>query len=167
MFGLLLVAFGAGAPLAANAAGSWIYAISAREAQVQQAALHRVTATLLQTAPAWNGYVNSPGAAPEARARWRAPDGQLRTGKLYVPNGAPAGSTVTVWTNRAGQLADPPLQRTQVISRAQLTEALAVIGLAVTLIVVGWLARRTLDKRRLAAWDADWLATGPRWTPRR
>jgi hypothetical protein len=167
VFGLLLIAFGVGAPFAAHAAGSWTYVMSAREAQAQQATVHLVPATLLPAAPAWNGYTNSPGAAPEVTARWRAPDGQLRTGKLYIPDSKPAGSTVRVWTNQAGQLTDPPLQRTQVVSRAQLTAVFTVLGLAVAGIAVGWLARRALDRRRLAAWDADWLATGPRWSPRR
>jgi hypothetical protein len=40
-------------------------------------------------------------------------------------------------------------------------------ALAAALIIIGWLTRRALDRRRMAAWDADWLATGPRWTPRR
>jgi hypothetical protein len=26
--------------------------------------------------------------------------------------------------------------------------------------------RWTLDKRRIAAWDAEWRSTGPRWTTR-
>jgi hypothetical protein len=167
VFGLLLVVFGVAAPFAAHAAGSWSYAVSERQAQAQQATLHRVKATLLEKADPWNGYANAPGAAPEVSAWWRAPDGQLRTGKLFVPAGGPAGSTVTVWTNRAGQLTDPPLQRTQVASRAQVTEAFAVAGLAVVLFALGWLARQVLNRRRMAAWDADWLATGPRWSPRR
>jgi hypothetical protein len=167
MFGVLLVVFGLTAPFAAHAAGSWAYAVSEQQAQAQQATLHQVKATLLEKADAWNGYANAPGAAPEVSARWRAPDGQPRTGKLFVPNGGAAGSTVTVWTNRAGQLTDPPLRRTQVVNRAQVTEALAVVGLAVVLFALGWLARRVLNRRRMAAWDEDWLATGPRWSPRR
>jgi hypothetical protein len=78
-----------------------------------------------------------------------------------------AGSTVTVWINQAGQLAGPPLQPTQIVSRVQLAVCCAVGGLAIALIVVGWLARKSLDRRRMAAWDADWLANGPRWTSRR
>jgi hypothetical protein len=167
LLGLLLAVFLAAAPFVEHSVQSWTYTTSGREAQVQQATLHEVSATLLQAAPEWNGFANSPGAAPEVSARWRAPDGQLRTGKLLVPNGAPAGSTVKVWTNQAGQLTDPPLQRTQVVSRSQLTGGLAVAGLAIVLIVVGWLARRMLDRRRMAEWDEDWLVTGPRWSPRR
>ena len=100
-------------------------------------------------------------------ARWRAPGGQLRTGLLFAPSGATAGSTILVWVNRAGQLADPPLGRAQLAARAQLAGEVAVGVLAITLAVIGWLARRSLNRRRMAAWDADWLATGPRWTSRR
>jgi hypothetical protein len=31
----------------------------------------------------------------------------------------------------------------------------------------GQLARVALDRRRLAAWDAQWRATGPQWTRQR
>ena len=154
------------APFAAHAAGSWAYATSAREAQAQRASLHQVPATLLKAAPAWNAYANG-GGVPEVDARWRAADGQVRTGEVFVPAGAAAGSTVLVWTNRTGQLTGPPLGPTQLASRAQLAAAAAAGSLAVALIAAGWLARRSLDRRRLAAWDADWLATGPRWSPRR
>jgi hypothetical protein len=162
VLGVLLAAFLAGAPFAAHAAGSWTYATSAREAQAQQAQLHHVPATLLQGAPAWIVY-----AASDVKARWRAPDGQVRTGEVYVPRGAAAGSTVLVWINQAGQLADPSLTPSQVASRARMAEAAAAGSLAMVLIVAGWLARRFMDRRRLAAWDADWLAHGPRWSPRR
>jgi hypothetical protein len=163
MLGLLLATFLIGAPFAAHAAGSWTYATSAREAQVQHATVHQVPATLLQDATPWNISVNG----PEANARWKAPDGQARTGQVFVPSGAPAGSTVMVWVNQAGQLTDSPLRRDQVTGRAQLSESFAVAILAIMLTTVGLLARWTLDKRRLAAWDADWLTTGPSWTSRR
>lgn len=167
VLGVLLAIFLAGAPFAAHAAGSWAYALSVREAQAQRASLHHVPATLLQTAPAWTAYANSGGVAPDVDARWRAPDGQVRTGEVLVPVGTAAGSTVLVWTNQAGQLAGPPLGPTQLASRAQLAGGAAVGSLAIALIVAGWLARRSLDRRRLAGWDADWLANGPRWSPRR
>ncbi len=163
MVAVLLAAFLVGAPLAAHYAGSWTYAASAREAHAQQAALHHVPATLLQAATPWS--VTAGGS--EAEARWRAPDGQVRTGQLIVPSGAAAGSTVMVWINQAGQLADSPLEYSQAAGRAELSRALAVVALAVTLILVGWLGRWALDRHRLAAWDADWLATGPRWSQRR
>ena len=159
MLGVLLAAFLAGAPFAAHAAGSWTYATSIREAQVQQATLRQVPATLLQAAPS--------NISNEANARWKAPDGQVRTGQIFAPSGAPAGSTVMVWVNQAGQLTDSPLQRSQVTGRADMARALAVAALAAVLGIVGLVSRWALDRRRLTAWDAEWLATEPRWSSRR
>jgi len=163
MLGVLLAAFLAGAPFAAHLAGSWTYAAATKEAQAQQAALRQVPATLLQAAGPWS--VSEGGA--EAQARWKAPDGQTRTGQIFVTSGAPAGSTVMVWVDQAGHLTDSPLQHIQVTGRANMARGLAVAGLAVTLIALGWAARWALDRRRLAAWDTEWLATEPRWSSRR
>jgi hypothetical protein len=161
ILGVLVAAFLAGAPPAAHAAASWAYATSAREAHAQQAALHLVPATLLEAAQPVGVY------NAEANARWRAADGHLITGQVAAPVGSVAGSTVMVWTNQAGQLTASPLGASQVASRAQLSDVLAVAGLAVMLIVVGRVVHWGLNRRRLAAWDADWLATGPRWSQRR
>lgn len=165
VLGLLIAAFLAGAPFAARAAGSLTYAMSLRE-QRAQGALHQVQATLLQAAPPLNGYANVAGAAPETPIRWRAPGSPVRTGYIFIPSGA-AGSTVLVWVNRAGWLTNPPLQEPQIAARADMAETAAVTGVAIAAIIVGWAARRALNRRRMAAWDADWLATGPRWTSRR
>jgi hypothetical protein len=167
VLGALLAAFLAGAPFAAHAAGNLAYHLAAREAQGQRAALHQVPATLLRAASSSPVYPEAGGVALVVDARWRAPGGQLRTGKLLVPPGATAGSTVPVWTDQAGQLSDPPLSQTQLVSRAQLAAGGAVGGLAVALLAAGWVIRWFLDRRRLAAWDAEWLANGPRWSPRR
>jgi len=163
VLGMLLASFLAGAPFAAHAAGSWTYAASTREAQAQQASLHQVPATLLQ-APTPLAITEG---GSEAQARWRAPDGQVRTGQVFVLSAAPEGSRVTVWINQAGQLTDSPLRHSQVTGRMYLSEALAVAALAAALITVGVAARWALDRRRLAAWDAEWLSAGPRWSPRR
>jgi hypothetical protein len=72
-----------------------------------------------------------------------------------------------IWTDQAGQLTDSPLLHSQVTGRMYLSEALAVAALAAALITVGVVARWALDRRRLAAWDAEWLSAGPRWSPRR
>ncbi len=100
----LLAAFLAIAPFAAHAAGSWAYATSAREAQAQRAALRQVPATLLQAPSHVTSYPGAGYVSLVVDARWRAPDGQVRTGILFPPFGATAGSTVPVWVDRAGQL---------------------------------------------------------------
>lgn len=163
MLGVLLTGFLAGAPFAAQAVGSCTYAAAIHEAQAQQASRHQVPATLLQAAQLSN--MTTYGSA--VQARWRAPDGQVRTGQVFVPDGAAAGSTVMIWTDQAGQLTDSPLLHSQVTGRMYLSETLAVAALAAALITVGAVARWALDRRRLAAWDAEWLSAGPRWSPRR
>jgi hypothetical protein len=166
VLGILLTVFLAGAPFAAHAVGGRVYTSTARDAQTQLATLHRVPATLLQAAPSSNADAGG-DTVPAVSARWRAPDGQVRTGSVYVPGGAATGSTVPVWINQSGQQAAPPLGPGQITDRVQLAEELTVITLAVVLVIVGGLVHRRLNARRLAGWDADWLAHGPRWSPRR
>lgn len=167
VLGALLAVFLAGAPFAAHAAGGWAYAAAAAQARAQQATRHHVQATLLAAVTSWSADAAGAGGFPEASARWRAPDGQLRTGQVFVPAGGAAGSTVAIWVTPSGQQIDPPLQPGQVAGRAELAAALAVAALAVMALIAGALARRALDARRMAGWDADWLVTGPQWSPRR
>jgi hypothetical protein len=166
VFGVLLVAFLAGAPFAAYAAGSVMHTASAREQQAQRAVLRQVPAILLQAATPSSGYATTL-AARDVTARWRSPDGRVHTGLVSILGGAAAGSTIMVWINRAGLLNGPPLQGSQIATRANLAALCTIVGLAIVLATVGWLTRRMLDRRRLAAWDAAWQATGPGWTPRR
>lgn len=42
-----------------------------------------------------------------------------------------------------------------------------LIALAVVLAVAALVGRHLLDRRRLAAWDAAWRATGPKWSHHR
>lgn len=161
LLGALLAIVLAGAPFAAHATGSWTYATFAREAQAQQAASRQVQATLLQAAAPWSAE----GYGSEVKARWKAPDGRVVTGEVLTAYGSAAGSTVTIWVSHTGQIAAVPLQRSQVEGRTQLAEALAVALLAVAAIVLGLAGRWALDRRRLAEWDAEWLAAGTRWSP--
>jgi len=79
------------------------------------------------------------------------PVAQVRTGILFLPFGASAGSAVPVWVDRAGQLADPPAGRVQLVTRSHRAEEVADGTLAIALIAASWLARRALDRRRMAA----------------
>jgi hypothetical protein len=160
--GLLFAVFLAAAPLAWHYTGNWTYPVYAREARAQQAHVHQVPATLRKAVPGWSA--SGPGG--EVNVQWKAPDGQQNSGPVFVPDGVAAGSTVMVWINQAGQLTDPPLQVSQVTSRVQLARLLAVIVLAVTLLVTGALTHQLMVRRRLAAWETEWLTKGPDWSPR-
>jgi hypothetical protein len=39
----------------------------------------------------------------------------------------------------------------------------AVLSLALLLTVSATVMQRLLNRRRMAAWDAEWSATGPQW----
>jgi hypothetical protein len=158
---VLVIAFLAAAPFVALASGSWALA-SARHAQVaEQASSYLVPARVMKLDSQGTSF-----GAPQARTRWTAHDGRVITAEISVPLGTAAGSTQWLWTTADGQLTEPPLQDSQVTGQAFVAEALAVLTLAVLLAITGLVTRRTLDKRRMAAWDTEWRVTGPRWTTR-
>jgi hypothetical protein len=157
----LLAAFLVGAPAASVAAGCWAYTAGVRVEHAQQTAWHQVPAVLLEAAPA------DPAQHVQVPARWTAPNGTPRTGKITITAGTAVGSTVLVWTDAAGRLESAPLRHGTVIGRAVLAAIWAPVIVGLLLLGAWRLARRTLERQRLAAWEADWLVTGPRWTSRR
>jgi hypothetical protein len=72
-----------------------------------------------------------------------------------------------VWVNAAGWPTSRPLQTYQVRGQAVLAAILAPVVLGLILLCAGQLAHVALTRRRLAAWEADWRATGPRWSRQR
>jgi hypothetical protein len=101
-------------------------------------------------------------AAPFAAA----PDGAVVTRLVPVPVGTVVGARLPLWTTRDGQPASPPMDNQAVASLTVLGLVAGVAALAVVLALAAALARWSLNRRRLAGWDADWEATGPRWTTR-
>ena len=166
MLAALVVAFVAGAPFAAQASGAWVHAISRHAQLEQEASIRQVPAVLLEAATTSSSVDAYGPSQADARARWTAPDGKVVTGDVPTELGVPAGAHVTVWSTFDGQVATAPLRDTQVSGQTVLGEVAAVWALGVLLTVVGFCGRRVLDKRRMAAWDEEWRATGPRWTTR-
>jgi hypothetical protein len=74
------------------------------------------------------------------------------------------GTTVTVWTGRSGQLTEAPLGHAQIVHQAFFAALLAVLGFSLLLAITALVIRRILQRRRMAAWDAEWRATGPSWS---
>jgi hypothetical protein len=158
---LLVITFLAAAPFAALASGSWALARAHQAQLAQQASSYYVSARVL-TLESQGGAIGD----PESQARWTAHDGKVITGDIIVPLGTTPGSIRQLWTTADGQLTNPPLQDSQVTGQAYFAEGLGVVTLAVLLTITGLVTRWTLDKRRMAAWDAEWRTTGPRWTTR-
>ena len=159
---VLVIVFLVAAPFTALASGSWTLARAHQAQLAERASSYQVPALVLKLeAPSGGAYGD-----PSAQARWTAHDGKVVTGDIAVPLGAAVGSTQWLWTTADGQLTDPPLQDSQVTGQAYFAEGFSVFTLAVLVTITGLLTRRTLDKRRMAAWDKEWRATGPRWTTR-
>jgi len=159
--GGLVVAFLAGAPLAAIAAGHVIYSVGSRTAQSQQATWRQVPAVLAATAPA-SGYRQY---QVTVQASWTAPDGTRHAGTILAPPGTRAGRAVMVWVDAAGQFTGyPPLRLAQVRGLAALVTMLTPLTVGFILLCSGLLAHVVLGRRRRAAWDTDWEVTEPQWT---
>lgn len=155
-------------PVAAIAAGRAADRLALREARAQQSTYHLVTAVLTQKAP--ETAISDPYVAVDvtwAAARWTAPDGTAHTGMVLAALGAPKGSVVRSWIDASGHVTGPPASHADVIGAVFTAVALAALGVTVVLLAAHMLLRQALERRRLSAWDAEWRATGPRWTSHR
>jgi len=137
-----------------------------RSEHTAAARLRPAVAVLSQPGPA----ATTPAAA--AAARWRLPDGSERSGTLTTVTApaihyAPAGTSVGVWLNRAGQPQAPPPSPGGMIFNALLAGVTTATVTAVVLILCYYLCRMALDRHRLARWESAWATVGPRWTSHR
>jgi hypothetical protein len=155
---MLVAVFVAGAPLLGLAAGGQARHGGPRAGQAQRAGWHRVPA-VLRTATVQR-FAPSPALA---WARWTGPGGVRHTGRVPAPAGLAAGAVVPVWVDAAGRLAGPAAPPGQQGSRAPAAGLVAVLLLAELLCGAGLAARGVVDRRRMAAWDAEWRAIGPAW----
>jgi hypothetical protein len=159
---LLVAAFVVGAPFSALATGAWVHGMARHAQLTQEASRRQVPAVVLTVTTSAEGAK----LVWQAQARWRAPDGQEVTRQIPVPSGTTAGGTLRVWTDRSGDITTAPLLDSQVADQTAIAEVAGVIVPASILTLAGAVARWRLNRRRMAAWDADWKATGPRWTTR-
>ncbi len=161
----LFVASAAGAPFAAQAASHAAYAGALHAQQTQIATRHQVRAELTQPAGnAISGY--SLSAYVPAQAAWTSVTGVKHTGQVLALTGSKKGSTVTVWTDPAGNLVSPPLLASQVTGQGDVAALAAVAGIGMLYLCEAGVVRFVLNRRRMAAWDADWVVTAKTWDHR-
>lgn len=158
----LFVAAAAGAPLAAQAASRAAYAGALRVQQEQQATRRQVPAVLTQAAgKSVYGYTLS--AEVPTPASWKSVTGKHGSGEVLAPAGLPKGVTVTVWTDPNGDLASPPITAAQVAGQGDAGAIGAGAAIVVVFLSGAGVIRYALCRRRMAAWEADWLLTAPTW----
>ncbi|MFF7648041.1 hypothetical protein [Streptomyces canus] len=148
----------AGGLLAGEAAGAAMEdGLAAR-----RAAVHAVSATLTENAdeppaPAGDGT----GGTVQAKVRWTAPDGSVRTGVARVVPGGATGTAVTVWIDRRGDLVRTPLTPAEARLQSALTGLLVAVGTGAVAFGCGWPARLRLDRRRMRDWESEWARVAP------
>ncbi len=155
-----IAAFLALCPLVVMVTGILVRADNAATERAESS-WHQVDAVLLQAAaaPAQLGDVR----VSLAPARWTLGGRQL-TGVVAAPNGAPAGSHVMALLDRAGNVELSRLTTAEASQRIVDATLLGFAVLAALLTVALLLARRCLDRFRLASWETAWLAVGPAWS---
>jgi len=159
----VIAVFLVGAPIAAFTTGQWAEHGAAAAARAERAAWYPVRAVILHGVPRPSDNPYGAVYLVHVPARWTAQDGAVRTGTVTAAAGTPAGATVTIWTSVQGVPMGPPLNAAQISRQAVLAGLTAVLGLALLLTVSAFVIRRLLNRRRMAAWDAEWSATGPQW----
>ncbi|HEX6853658.1 MAG TPA: DUF3592 domain-containing protein [Streptosporangiaceae bacterium] len=156
----LLVIFLLAGPLVAVLGAHLSYAASLRDMHAQRS-WREVTATLVENAT--DSSATGGAWAPVAAARWTAPDGRVRHGILAVDSSARAGQHIKIWVDGTGQPTLSPMPKIGAVLSA-VTVGLSVPAfLALLLILVGWLVRLALNRRRLADWETEWNTVEPRW----
>lgn len=88
--------------------------------------------------------------------RWIAPDGTTHTDEARVPSKAPAGSTVTVWADKSGEIAAEPLTDGEIRLHASAGGVLAAAGAGGVVLGAAWAVRLGLERRGMAQWAAEW-----------
>jgi hypothetical protein len=157
----LFVAAAAGAPFAAHAASQASYAEALRLQQEQTASRHQVGAALTQAATTVSGYALS--TLVLTPATWMSAGGVRRSGEVPAEPDSPRGTVVQVWTDGNGYLVSPPLAASQVAGQADAAIVGTIAGIAVVYVAGAGAIRLVMNRRRMAAWDADWLATARTW----
>ncbi len=158
----LFAAAAAAAPGTAIAVGHVVYDAARNAQQEQLGTRHQVPATLTQAAPATvSGYEVS--ATVLTPASWTSVTGVHRSGDVLAQTGSPKGTVVPVWASADGSLVSPPLTDAQVSTEADVATIGAIAGVVVLFIGAAGTAHYVMYRRRLAAWEADWLVTSRTW----
>ena len=140
---MLLAVFLIGAPFLSVAAVGWAGRPAAAELRAERSR-HQVPAILLQAAPKSAATGGGLLGYSLVLARWTAPDGQARTGRIPVSTSMAAGRTVRLWVNAAGSPAGPPLNHRLVPALEATAAVIATVALGIMLLCLAWAGRGCL-----------------------
>jgi hypothetical protein len=121
-----------------------------------------VDAVLLGDGSGWPVDGAPPTLTP---ARWKNPDGAMQTGMIFTGEKQRSGTTVRIWVDDSGAVVPRPGLR-NAPADATLIGLLAVSGVAAGLYGLRGIVVWRLNRRRLRAWQDDWLLVEPHWSHR-
>ncbi|MFD5161965.1 hypothetical protein ACFWMJ_28460 [Streptomyces hawaiiensis] len=127
-----------------------------RAVERQRAESRRVTAVLVEEAPGPSPARAASDHRVWGKVRWTAPDGSTHREEARVAPSAPAGSTVSLWVNRSGDITTPPVSGGEAWLHMAMGGALAGVFAGGAVLGATWVTRLALDRRRMAQWDAEW-----------
>jgi hypothetical protein len=146
-----------------------ILGIGIRDRLVQQGqaeALDRVpaSATLLESGPTF-ATAYSTGVPVDAQATWEDRWGMVHTGSVAVPPGLDEGSSVPIWVDRSGAAVPEPTTRGDALGVAVIVASLVIAAGLTTLTALWAVLQRGLMAYNCAAWEQEWRAVAPLWSP--
>ena len=104
------------------------------------------------------------GGTSSVQARWSGTNGVEETGPIQATNGLAAGTRVQIWLNHDGEITTAPVSNTTAVAQAVIVATVVWVGVGFLLIAIFLAVRRSLNKSRFAAWEAEWRQVGPQWT---
>jgi hypothetical protein len=123
-----------------------------------------VRAVLLADVPPVPTDTPSPRSVP---AVWTDADGAEHTVELLMTAPLPAGTEITAWVDRFGQVVTPPAEQPAEAAALGVGAALAVVALTWTLLAAAWMRiRRATARRNAATWAREWALVEPEWSRR-
>jgi hypothetical protein len=140
------------------------YTSARTETAAQAADRHRASAELLEDERArGDGAGTLPGVSG-APAVWTDSSGVERRGVIPVPEGAQAGSTVSIWIDREGTRTTRPISNGDVATESAGYALLTYIGISMVAFGAYRSFRKLLDRNRSRRWAAEWAKVEPVWT---
>ncbi|RTL69536.1 MAG: hypothetical protein EKK42_05300 [Pseudonocardiaceae bacterium] len=146
------------------AVGTWVHAAAWDTVRQRATDLVPTSATTLSDVPAAprDGVL----ASVYGGVRWTDPRGTVHTGFTEVPALTKAGRTVTIWTDRQGDVVAPPPgpEFPPIMTAVSVLGTLGAGGMLLALVL--WSERRWLDRLRAAEWAREWRRVEPGWSGR-
>jgi hypothetical protein len=157
------------APVAGTLVGAAAQHTLQQAVRVQHRTRHQVTATVVRELEHTSAAFDPEGTSAHAIrsrvvARWTAPDGTARHGRVGADLPAPRpGDRFTLWTDAHGDALPRPLDPVTATTHAILAGIGSALLAAALVDCVRRLALRRIVRRRYARWDRAWLRAGPDW----